>query len=126
MNTISNQLPETAPPTGLSKTAQVLDLLDTLVLLADITGNPGTNARESRAAVAELIAERDRLANIVRSHEAQITRMTQERATLIEAASRARGIFARINGDSDEAINDSCDGMALLDATLARLQGGAA
>ena len=39
---------------------------------------------KSDAAVAEAFAERDRLRNIVRSHEAQILRMTAERAAVAE------------------------------------------
>ena len=45
---------------------------------------------EARAAVAEAFAERDRLRNIVRSHEAQILRMTAERAELVEAARKVQ------------------------------------
>ena len=39
---------------------------------------------QDRAAVAKLVAERDRLANIVRDHEAQIRRMTADAGAVAE------------------------------------------
>lgn len=53
--------------------------------------------REARAAVAELDAERDRLANIVRSHEAQILRMTSEAAALGEREAAHRAALDRVD-----------------------------
>lgn len=47
-------------------------------------GEDREDLEEARAAVAEAFAERDRLRNIVRSHEAQILRMTAERAAVAE------------------------------------------
>lgn len=56
-----------------------------------------TALAEARAAVAELIAERDRLANIVRSHEAQIVRMTAEAAAVAELVAGAAKASVALN-----------------------------
>lgn len=59
-----------------------------------------------RAAVADLIADRDRLANIVRSHEAQIERMTAKAADLVEVARKVYELSDAVvdhgEGNSDD------------------------
>ena len=82
---------------------------------------------EARAAVAEAFAERDRLRNIVRSHEAQILRMTAERAELVEAAKRAEdrlGVLIECdNEDNGGASPDDVAAWETLRAALARCGG---
>ena len=90
---------------------------------------------EARAAVAEAFAERDKLRNIVRSHEAQILRMTAERAELVEAAEEQRRAFRdygrmEVTRDTDPlTIIESpewdrlCDADMRLKAALARVGG---
>lgn len=89
----------------------------------DVNGDDVDAVIARAKAVSDLIAERDRLANIVRSHEAQIIRMTSERAELIEALEQSQQWIMR-------AVTDgySQPSTAILfrnKAALARVQGGA-
>ena len=52
----------------------------------------------ARITAADLIAERNRLANLVSSHEAQILRMTSERSELITALAEAVSFIGALPG----------------------------
>ena len=89
--------------------------------------------REARAAVAEVFAERDRLANIVHSHEKQILRMTNERAEFVAAVIEFRAsLAALVICLEQEAPKDVYKAVSerylaadtRCDAALARMQGG--
>jgi hypothetical protein len=75
---------------------------------------------EARAAVAEAFAERDRLRNIVRRREAQILRMTAERAELIEAARLMADLMPDAELETDPVQGEI---VARLRAALARCGG---
>ena len=79
-------------------------------------GNLAEDHFNAIAAVAALIAERDRLANIVNSHEKQILRMASERAELIEAARAAREVDKGMSPPRSD-----WDEHRRLDAALARV-----
>ena len=74
---------------------------------------------KSDAAVAEAFAERDRLRNIVRSHEAQIIRMAEERAELVEVLDEAYGeLLADSTRDGPRALL-----LTRIETALARVGG---
>jgi hypothetical protein len=76
---------------------------------------------EARAGVAELIAERDRLANIVSSHEAQIERMKSGQVELIRAAGSVAVDLSALGAPTKTERDDM---IACLRAAIARVGGG--
>lgn len=81
-------------------------------------------SEQARAAVAELISERDRLSRIACSHAAQILRMRDERDELMLAAENAIGNL--ITAGTPRPIKGKERAHAMLTAALARCKGGAA
>lgn len=118
----------------------VRGLLTVCLEFAKADGRGGDTIRLGAVddAVAELIAERDKLANIVRSHEAQIVRMAAERAGLIEAAKAIKAnphvdlgdLVYQVREREGEgwdgaSVKQWSDAVQAFDAALARIGGAA-
>lgn len=112
----------------------VLAMMDYLRFRAgecvDFSVEDSREADEARAAVAEAFAERDKLRNIVRSHEAQILRMTAERAAVAELVREAQAVLDHVEDEGAVRIGNQCTlchtYRSRLRAALARVQGGEA
>ena len=83
-----------------------------------------SESAEARAAVEDLIAERDRLSRIACSHAAQILRMRDERDELMLAAENALGNLT--TAGTPRPIKGKERAHAMLTAALARCKGGSA